>query len=107
MAHLSATVAHALAGGAYGPGELQFAVARQQGDRGYVYMSVGRMLIALGVFLVVLGLLFTVGAKLPFRLGHLPGDIYVHGKHTTFYFPIVTCLLLSVLLSLVLWLFRR
>jgi len=75
--------------------------------RGRSYMSTGRMLIALGVFLMVLGLLVTMGAKLPFRLGHLPGDIYVHGKHTTFYFPIVTCLLLSVLFSLGLWLFRR
>jgi hypothetical protein len=70
-------------------------------------MSVGRMLIALGVFLVVLGLLFTIGDKLPLRLGRLPGDIYVRGKHTTFYFPVVTCLLLSVVFSLVLWLFRR
>ena len=65
------------------------------------------MLIALGVFLVVLGLLVTIGEKLPLRLGRLPGDIYLHGKHTTFYFPIVTCLLLSVVLSLALWLFRR
>jgi len=41
------------------------------------------------------------------RLGRLPGDIYVRGKHTGFYFPIVTCLLLSVVLSLAMWLFRR
>jgi hypothetical protein len=70
-------------------------------------MHVGRTLIALGVFLVVLGLLFTIGDKLPLRLGRLPGDIYVRGKHTSFYFPIVTCLLLSVVLSLAMWLFRR
>jgi hypothetical protein len=70
-------------------------------------MSVGRMLIVLGVFLVVLGLIFTIGEKLPLRLGRLPGDISVHGKHTSFYFPIVTCLLLSVVLSLAMWLFRR
>ena len=70
-------------------------------------MSIGRILIALGVFLVVLGLLFTIGDKLPLRLGRLPGDIYVRGKHTNFYFPIVTCLLLSVVLSFVMWLFRR
>jgi hypothetical protein len=70
-------------------------------------MSAGRMLIALGVLLVVLGLLFTIGEKLPLRLGRLPGDIYVRGKHTSFYFPIVTCLLLSVVLSLAMWLFRR
>lgn len=70
-------------------------------------MSVGRMLIAVGVFLVVLGVLFTIGDKLPLRLGRLPGDIYVRGKHTSFYFPVVTCLLLSVVFSLLLWLFRR
>jgi hypothetical protein len=70
-------------------------------------MSMGRVLIALGVFLVVLGLLFTIGEKLPLRPGRLPGDIYVRGKHATFYFPIVTCLLLSVVLSLAMWLFRR
>jgi len=72
-----------------------------------VDMSVGRMLIVLGIFLVVLGLIFTIGEKLPLRLGRLPGDIYVRGKHTAFYFPIVTCLLLSVVLSLAMWLFRR
>jgi hypothetical protein len=71
------------------------------------HMNVGRLLIALGVFLVVLGLLFTIGDKLPLRLGRLPGDIYVRGKHTSFYFPIVTCLLLSAVLSLAMWLFRR
>jgi len=72
-----------------------------------VVMSVGRLLIALGVFLVVLGLLLTIGEKLPLRLGRLPGDVYVHGKHTGFYFPVVTCLLLSVVLSLAMWLLRR
>jgi hypothetical protein len=72
-----------------------------------MFMSVGRMLIALGVFLVVLGVILTIGDKMPLRLGRLPGDIYVHGKHTSFYFPIVTCLLLSAVFSLVMWLFRR
>jgi len=56
---------------------------------------------------VVLGLLFTFGERLPLRLGRLPGDIYVRGKHASFYFPIVTCLLLSVVFSFVIWLFRR
>ena len=65
------------------------------------------MLIVLGVILVVLGLLVTIGDKVPLRLGRLPGDIYVRGKHGSFYFPVVTCILLSVVLSLVIWLFRR
>jgi hypothetical protein len=72
-----------------------------------MHMNIGRTLIALGVILVVLGLLFTIGDTLALRLGRLPGDIYVRGKHTGFYFPIVTCLLLSVVLSLAMWLFRR
>jgi uncharacterized membrane protein len=70
-------------------------------------MGFGRALIVLGILLVVLGLVFTVGEKLPLRLGRLPGDIYIHGKNSSFYFPIVTCILLSAVLSLVLWLFRR
>ena len=70
-------------------------------------MSVGSVLIVLGLVLVVLGLFLTVGEKLPLRLGRLPGDIHVRGKHTSFYFPVVTCLVLSVVLSLAMWLFRR
>jgi hypothetical protein len=72
-----------------------------------VNMNLGRSLIAVGVILIALGLLVTLGDKLPLRLGRLPGDIYLRGRHTSFYFPVVTCLLLSVVLSLVLWLFRR
>jgi len=70
-------------------------------------MSVGRLLIVAGIVLVVLGLFLTIGEKLPLRLGHLPGDICVRGKHGSFYFPVVTCLLLSAVLSLAMWLFRR
>lgn len=70
-------------------------------------MGFGRALIILGLILVVLGVLFTLGERLPIRFGRLPGDIVVHGKHTTFYFPIVTCLILSVVLTLVLWFIGR
>jgi hypothetical protein len=68
---------------------------------------VGRTLILIGVVLIVFGLLVTLGERLPIRLGRLPGDIVIRGKNGAFYFPIVTCLLLSVVLSLVMWLFRR
>ena len=68
---------------------------------------VGRTLIFIGLALVVLGLLVSLGEKLPIRLGRLPGDIVVRGKNSVFYFPIVTSLLLSALLSLVMWLFGR
>ena len=68
---------------------------------------VGRTLIFIGVALVVLGLLVSLGEKLPIRFGRLPGDIVVRGKNSVFYFPIVTSLLLSALLSLAMWLFGR
>jgi hypothetical protein len=72
--------------------------------------DLGRTLLILGSLLVFAGALLYFGAKLPFRLGKLPGDIVHRGEHTTIYFPIVTCLLLSFGLSIILWLishFRR
>ncbi|HXX14104.1 MAG TPA: DUF2905 domain-containing protein [Candidatus Eremiobacteraceae bacterium] len=71
------------------------------------FRELGRVLLLLGVLIVLIGVFFYFGGKLPFRLGRLPGDIVHKGEHTTFYFPIVTCLLLSVGLSLLLWLFSR
>ncbi len=70
-------------------------------------MGIGRLLISLGVIFIALGVLFSLGGRLPFRIGRLPGDIVVRGKHSSFYFPLTTCILLSIVLSLVAWLFRR
>lgn len=70
-------------------------------------MAFGRTLIAIGVVLVLAGLLVTLGARLPFRLGRLPGDIVIRGRHSVFYFPLITCLVLSLVLSLVMWLLNR
>ena len=70
-------------------------------------MPLGRMLIAAGIVLVVAGILVSLGGKLPIRLGHLPGDICIHGKHSAFYFPLGTCIVLSALLSLAMWIPRR
>jgi hypothetical protein len=67
----------------------------------------GRTLIIVGAVIMVVGLLVTFGGRLPFRIGRLPGDILIKGKNSTFYFPLTTCLLLSFLLSLVLWLIHR
>ena len=66
----------------------------------------GRLLIAAGVLLAAVGVVLILAGKVPF-LGRLPGDIVYRKGGTTFYFPLVTCLLLSALLSLVLSLFRR
>jgi len=65
----------------------------------------GKLLIVIGLMLVVIGAVLYAGSKLPFRLGRLPGDIMVQGKNSTFYFPIVTCLVLSLILTLLSWLF--
>jgi hypothetical protein len=70
-------------------------------------MSLGRILIALGLLVAALGVLLSLGEKLPIRLGRLPGDIIIRGKHSVFYFPLVTCLLISVILSVVLWIVNR
>jgi hypothetical protein len=64
-----------------------------------------RFLILLGLAILALGLLWPVLTRL--GLGRLPGDIVVQRGNVTFYFPLVTCVLISVLLSLVFWLFNR
>lgn len=69
--------------------------------------ELGRVLLTLGTLLVLIGAFFFFGGTLPFRLGRLPGDIVHEGEHSTFYFPIVTCVVLSVGLSLVCWLISR
>ncbi|HUC53066.1 MAG TPA: DUF2905 domain-containing protein [Candidatus Cybelea sp.] len=69
--------------------------------------ELGRTLLFLGTLFVLVGAFFFLGGKLPFRSGRLPGDIVHRGEHTTFYFPIVTCLVLSLALSLLLWLFSH
>jgi hypothetical protein len=67
----------------------------------------GRLLISAGILLVVVGLVILLGERLGIRLGHLPGDIQIQGRRGGFYFPIVTCLLVSAVLSLAGWLFSR
>jgi hypothetical protein len=66
--------------------------------------ELGRTLLVLGGLLVVVGALLYFGDKLPLRFGRLPGDIVHRGEHTTFHFPIVSCLLLSAALTLLFWL---
>ena len=72
--------------------------------------QLGRLLLSVGAMFILIGALFYLGPKLPFRLGRLPGDIIHRGEHGTFYFPLVSCLVISVAISLILWLinlFRR
>lgn len=67
----------------------------------------GKLLMLAGALLFAVGLLIAYSYKLPFHLGRLPGDIVVRGKSSTFYFPVITCLLLSLLVSVVSWFLRR
>jgi hypothetical protein len=72
--------------------------------------QLGRLLLSVGAMFILIGALFYLGPKLPFRLGRLPGDISYRGEHGTFYFPLVSCLVISIVVSLILWLinqFRR
>jgi uncharacterized membrane protein YidH (DUF202 family) len=68
--------------------------------------GIGRILVYLGLFLVIVGVIFSLIGKIPW-LGHLPGDITIERERFTFYFPLATCLIISVVLSLVLYFFRR
>jgi len=66
----------------------------------------GKMLILLGVFIILIGLLLLVGEKIPW-VGRLPGDIIIRKKNFTFYFPLVTSILISIILTLLFTLFRK
>jgi hypothetical protein len=68
--------------------------------------DLARFLILLGVILVVLGLALLLLPKIP-GLGRLPGDIIIKRENFTFYFPLGTCILVSLILSLIFWLLRR
>lgn len=71
-------------------------------------MNIGRLLVYVGLALAAAGVLVILGSKLGLpRLGRLPGDIVYEGKNGTFYFPIVTCIVVSILLSLIVSIFRR
>ena len=64
-----------------------------------------KLLIIVGLVCLAIGLLWPLLGKL--GLGNLPGDIVIKGEKTTFYFPIVSCILISILLSVIFWVFKR
>jgi len=66
----------------------------------------GKMLMLLGVFIILIGFLLVIGEKIPW-IGRLPGDIIIRKKNFTFYFPIVTSILISIILTLFFTLFRK
>jgi len=66
----------------------------------------GKILILLGILLVILGTIFSFFGKIPY-LGKLPGDIYIKKENFTFYFPLATCILISIILSLIFYLISK
>ena len=68
--------------------------------------ALGKMLIILGAVMIVCGVVLLLAHKIPF-IGRLPGDIYVKRENFTFYFPLTTCIIISIVLTLIFWLFRR
>lgn len=74
-------------------------------DLGNLSGSLGRVLVIFGLLLVVIGALLIFAPKIPL-LGRLPGDIVIRRENLTFYFPVATCILLSVLVTILLRIFR-
>jgi hypothetical protein len=69
-------------------------------------MAPGKWLVLVGLALVIAGTFLHFGGKIPF-IGRLPGDFRIERDNFSFYFPLSTCILVSLLLSLLFWLFRR
>jgi hypothetical protein len=69
--------------------------------------DLGKLLLFFGVILIVAGLVLMVFGRMNIPLGRLPGDVVYRGKNTTFYFPLASSILLSVVLSVVLYFIRR
>ncbi|SHK23975.1 DUF2905 domain-containing protein [Paramaledivibacter caminithermalis] len=67
--------------------------------------SFGRLIITFGIIIIVIGLIITFGSKIGF--GRLPGDIFIKKGNITFYFPILTCIIISILLTVIGNLFFR
>ncbi len=71
------------------------------------WREMGKFAVVAGLALVVVGVLLSLGPKLPFRLGRLPGDIVHKGEHFTLYFPLATSIVVSLVLTLLLWLWKH
>jgi hypothetical protein len=69
-------------------------------------VTLGRLLIFAGLALILAGACVVLAEKAGIHLGRLPGDIRIEGKRGGFYFPVVTCILISIALSLISWFFR-
>lgn len=70
------------------------------------FQTLGKYLILSGVVLLIIGIALTFWDKLPL-LGKLPGDIKIEGKNFTFYFPVVTSIIISLIISIILYFFKK
>ena len=68
--------------------------------------ALGKMLIVVGIVFIIMGIAFLFGDKIPF-LGRLPGDISIQKERFSFYFPITTCIIISIVLSIIFAIFRK
>ena len=68
--------------------------------------GMGKTLISIGIVLVIVGLLVSFAGKVPW-IGHLPGDIHIQRGRFSFYFPLTTCIIVSIVISLVAYWFKR
>lgn len=69
--------------------------------------ELGKLLLILGGVIILIGAALLLAGKLNLPLGRLPGDFVYRGKNTVFYFPLATCIVLSIVLSLIFWLVNR
>jgi hypothetical protein len=70
------------------------------------FSDFGKILIVIGLVIAIVGVLIAMGGKIPW-IGRLPGDVTIKGEKFTFYFPLATSILISVILSLIFWFIRR
>lgn len=70
------------------------------------FYDFGKLFITIGIFLVLIGIIFSLIGKLPY-IGKLPGDIYIKKERFVFYFPLVTSIIISIILTIILNLFFR
>ena len=70
------------------------------------FRLMGKMLIMMGAVLMLLGLMMTLGKKIPW-IGRLPGDIIIKRDHFSFYFPLTSCIIVSIILTILFYLFRK
>lgn len=68
--------------------------------------GLGKSLIVMGLVITLVGIILSLAGKIPW-VGRLPGDIYIKRQNFTFYFPLATSILISIVLSLILWLLRK